>query len=360
MNYLYLSRWSIRKQLVISLGLIIVVSFVSWFFSSYIDHRVVALLLLVSVSIIAMLCDIVPVLAAAIMSALILNLFFIPPHFSLHIDSAEDILMFLMYFFIAMINGVLTHQIRQVEKIARDKEEKANTVKLYNTLLNSLSHELRTPITTILGATDNLILERSKLTEANQISLLDEISDASMRLNQQVENLLNMSRLESGFVRLNLDWCDLTELVYRVLDRLKPNLQQHRVIVDMEDGLPLFRLDSGLIEQVVYNLACNAAVYTPPGSTLIIKASIDRDLCTIIVEDNGNGFPEDEIAKVFDKFYRLQHSKPGGTGLGLSIVRGFVEAHSGQVTLENRYPVGARFIIQIPAETSFLNSLNNE
>jgi two-component system, OmpR family, sensor histidine kinase KdpD len=151
-------------------------------------YRVVALILLVTVSFIAMFYSIAPVMVSAILSALIWNFFFIPPKYTLHIENAEDALMFLMYFIIALVNAVLTNKIRQIEKVTQKRETKENTLKLYNTLLNSLSHELRTPIATIIGATDNLQMQDEKLSKANKKELIDEISKASLRLNRQVEN----------------------------------------------------------------------------------------------------------------------------------------------------------------------------
>jgi two-component system sensor histidine kinase KdpD len=255
-----------------------------------------------------------------------------------------------MYFIIASVNAVLTYKIRQIEKLARQKEEKAKTLRLYNTLLNSLSHEFRTPLATIIGATDNLLEEPSRLSGADSRKLLSEISVASLRLNRQVENLLNMSRLESGFIQPKKEWCDIHELVGSVLRQLAEQLACHTVDMDMEESLALVRLDYGLMEQVLYNLVYNAALYTPENSRIIIRARCHVDTLLILVEDNGAGFPEDEIGKVFDKFYRLQHSRAGGSGLGLSIAKGFVEAHNGTIDLVNRSTGGARFAIKIPVE----------
>jgi two-component system sensor histidine kinase KdpD len=156
-------------------------------------------------------------LVAAVLSALIWNFFFIPPIFTFHIGNAEDLLMFLMYFFISLVNAMLTSRIRKQEIKARDQEEKEKTIALYNTVLTSLSHELRTPIATMIGAVDTLKENKDTLSNENKASLLDEIELASQRLNRQVENLLHMSRLESGIIRLHLDWCDINELVWTVL-----------------------------------------------------------------------------------------------------------------------------------------------
>ncbi|MGZ3885653.1 MAG: sensor histidine kinase, partial [Bacteroidia bacterium] len=265
---------------------------------------------------------------------------------------------------IASVSAALTYKIRQIEKIAREEEEKANAVKLYNILLNSLSHELRTPISTIIGASDNILNDKNKLSEGNKRELVAEISQASLRLNKQVENLLNMSRLESGFIRPKKDWCDVHELVYSVVNQLDEALKNHKVNVELARDLPLVKLDFGLMQQVLNNLVSNAGLYTPDGSQIDIKAGIEKkagvELIRISIEDNGKGFPANEIDKVFQKFYRLKNSKTGGTGLGLSIVKGFVEAHEGTIRLTNVASGGAAFIIEIPVETSYINSQKNE
>ncbi|MCW3104995.1 MAG: histidine kinase [Bacteroidetes bacterium] len=311
-----------------------------------------------------MLFDIFPVLLSALLSALIWDFFFIPPHFTLHIGSTEDMIMLLMYFVIASVNAVLTYKIRQIAKVARDEEEKANAVKLYNILFNSLSHELRTPISTIIGASDNLLNDKNKISESNKRELIYEISQASLRLNKQVENLLNMSRLESGFIQSKKDWCDVHELVHSVINQLDDVLKNHKVKATFSDNLPLFKLDFGLMQQVLNNLISNAAAYTPNGSTIFIHAGINKsssiERFSLSIEDNGKGFPENEIQKVFEKFYRLKDSKTGGTGLGLSIVKGFIEAHQGTITLSNVPTGGSRFTIKIPTETSYLNSQKDE
>ncbi|MGZ4037149.1 MAG: sensor histidine kinase [Bacteroidia bacterium] len=353
----------IRQFLIVFL-LVSGVSAVCYLFPGFIGYKVTAFALLVTVSIIAMIFDIFPVLLSALLSALILDFFFIPPRFNFHIGTTEDSIMLLMYFVIASVSAALTYKIRQIEKIAREEEEKANAVKLYNILLNSLSHELRTPISTIIGASDNILNDKNKLSEGNKRELVAEISQASLRLNKQVENLLNMSRLESGFIRPKKDWCDVHELVYSVVNQLDEALKNHKVNVELARDLPLVKLDFGLMQQVLNNLVSNAGLYTPDGSQIDIKAGIEKkagvELIRISIEDNGKGFPANEIDKVFQKFYRLKNSKTGGTGLGLSIVKGFVEAHEGTIRLTNVASGGAAFIIEIPVETSYINSQKNE
>ncbi len=306
-----------------------------------------------------MLFDILPVLFSAVLSALTWNYFFIPPRFTFHIDKAQDVLMFLLYFVIALVNAVLSFKIRKAESKARDKEEKEKTIKLYNTLLNTLSHELRTPIATIIGAIDTLQISTNKLSPLQQSELLNEMDKASVRLNRQVENLLNMSRLESGFLKIKRDWCDGNELIYAVIQK-QEQVFQTRFRFEPNEKLPLFKLDSGLIEQVLQNLFHNAIQYTPHDAPIEIVIKAENLNCIITVRDHGSGFPTSELESVFEKFYRLPHSKAGGSGLGLSIVKGFVEAHEGEVLLENNPDGGAIFTLIIPAETSFISNLKNE
>jgi two-component system, OmpR family, sensor histidine kinase KdpD len=351
---LFINRISKGRQFIISIALVCIVSLFCYAILNYITYKVVAFLLLVTVSLLAITLDILPVLVAAILSALIWDFFFIPPHFTLHVRSTEDVLLLLMYFIVALVNAVLTYKIRQIEKIARQKEEKANTVKLYNTLLNSLSHELRTPISAIIGATDNLQTNNSRLTASHKNELISEISKASFRLNQQVENLLNMSRLQAGFIQPKKDWCDITEIIYDTVKRVEANKIYQKINISINPNIPLFKIDKGMLDQIIYNLLNNAAIYTGPDCCICIQASSHANMLEIIVEDNGPGFPKEEIKKVFEKFYRLRNSSAGGTGLGLSIVKGFVEALGGSVSLENIDTGGARFTINIKAETSYL------
>jgi len=348
-----------KNQYLTSLLAILSVTAVGVAIEGLVGYRVIAFLLLVTVSILAMFLDIIPVIIAAALSALLWDLLFIPPRFTFAVGTTEDRFLLLMYFIIALIHAVLTYKIREVQKEVRKREEKANAIKFYNTLLNSLSHELRTPITAIIGATDNL-MNADRLSEKDKTELLSEISIASMRLNQQVENLLGMSRLESGVFKIKKDWCDVRELVYTTLQRFEPAIVNYRVSVFIPENLPLFKLDFGLMEQVLHNLISNALQHTEVGTDIIVKADCIDDKLLLTLSDSGKGFPEAEIHRVFDKFYRVQGSRPGGTGLGLSIAKGFVEAHHGKITLTNLPLRGAMFTIEIPTEISYINRLKNE
>jgi two-component system sensor histidine kinase KdpD len=220
--------------------------------------------------------------------------------------------------------------------------------KLYKTLFNSISHELRIPVATIIGASDTLLSQ--SYPEETKVKLYSEINTASIRLNQLIENLLNMSRLESGRISPRLDWCDINDLANKVADNLKQELLPFKLYIVIPASMPLVQIDFGLIEQVLHNLVLNATQNAPQGTSIRLKFFHDNGFLTIQVMDRGAGFPHDDLLLVFNKFYRGKEAKTGGTGLGLSIVKGFIEAHRGTVIAENRQNGGAIFTIKIPVK----------
>ncbi|NHN26801.1 DUF4118 domain-containing protein [Flavobacterium jejuense] len=347
------------NQYLFSVIIIILVSLLSYIFKEIIGYKVVAFILLVTVSLLAMFLRILPTLLAAVLSAIIWNFFFIEPFLTFHIENTEDVFMFIMYFVIAMINAVLTFKIRQIEKIANEKDTKLKSIKLYNTLLDSLSHEFKTPISAIIGSTDALQTNKT-LSETQKEKLIEEVATAVFRLNNQVENLLNMSRLESGIITPKMDWVDIKEIVFKAVRDLKNKGYSQVIKVDSSENIPLFKLDFGLTEQIIYNLLNNATLYTPENSTILVHLFNKENSLFIEIIDEGKGFPNDEITLIFDKFYRLKSSKSGGSGLGLSIVKGFLEAQNGKITVSNRDEGGAKFTIEIETEITTFNSIGNE
>lgn len=360
-----------NNQYLISVLSVALIASLGLIFRDVVDYKIIGYLLLFLVSILAIFLEIKPVLLAAVLGALALDFLFIKPYYTLHVASAEDTLLLLLFFIITLINAVLTHKIKRMQRAIHVKETRANTMKLYNTLLDSLSHELRTPIAAIVGSIDTLQQKDVNLSESSKDNLLNEIEKASMKLNYQVENLLNMSRLESGYIQPKLDWCDVKEIIYNISNRLAEELKQHKLLIKIEENLPLFKLDYGLMEQVLYNLIYNASQYTPSGATIQIEVryEVDADYeshidvirkCVIIISDDGHGFPEAEIDRAFDKFYRMQHSKTGGTGLGLSIVKGFVEVQNGTIILHNSEEGGAVFEMTFTVDCLPVNTVGNE
>ncbi len=333
------------------------VAMICYPFSNYIGYRSVALILLFSVTILSLILPPKPVLIGALCSALIWDFFFIPPFFTLYVSNTEDALMLIMYFVIVIVNTVFTARIKHLQSITQQKEDRANALKLYDTLFQSISHELRTPIATILGASDSLI-ENPQISRNNQIELYQEINGASIRLNNLINSLLNMSRLDSGSMKPHLDWCEMSDLINTVINRFDPSqLNSHVLETSFEQGLPLFKLDFGLMEQAIYNIIYNAIIYTPEQTKIKIDVRKVKGECVIMISDTGNGFPKEDLINVFEKFYRTKGSRTGGLGLGLSISKGFVMAHNGTISIENQVGSGAKFTIQIPAKSCYPNDI---
>ena len=464
-------------------------------------YHLVSFILLFMVSILATFMGIGPVFLASALSALVWNYFFIPPNLTFHIDKAEDILMFGMFFIVALLNGIFTTRVRRQEQLAVERERRTNALfqlsgrlsgasgmdevltvaiaeikshfslepffilqdgnkvlhtagrlrkdrklspleyqvaewsfthlkpagahtttlpeteqtffplagsqvnpgvlavklekplhgdqkvlwetflaqitsalereflgelaqkarfldesdRLYKTLFSSISHELRIPVATIMGASDTL-LNSAHPSEIQHV-LMNEVFTASLRLNRLIENLLNMSRLESGLLSVRLDWHDINDLVNKVTEDLRDELRPYTLVVSVQENMPLVRIDFGLMEQVLYNLLYNATQYAPVASEIHLDIRHEGGRLIMQVTDSGPGLPEEDLPKVFSKFYRAEGSLTGGLGLGLSIVRGFVEAHNGQVTAENITGEGARFSLLIPSENPDIENL---
>lgn len=485
------------SQYLILITCVLVTSIICYLIRSVIGYEAVSFILLFLISFLSLFFGTGPILVASTLSALIWDYFFIPPQFTLHFEKPVDMLMLIMFFIIALLNGILTSRVRRQEKKIRIREERTQALyqltrelnmatgteevtkvaiksiqkyfkiasaillknesdqlekqvkhesviklsenewsiaswvfrhsakagkhtdtlpsseytfyplkgykdnmgvivislsklftqgeeefweafisqisgkyereflrntarkayvlnesdKLYKTLFNSISHELRIPVATIMGASDTLLSQ--KYPEETKVKLYSEINTAAVRLNRLIENLLNMSRLESGRITPHPDWCDVHDLANTVADNLNLELIPFRLTTVIPPDMPLVYIDFGIIEQVLHNLVLNATQNAPVGSNIRLKFFYDNDSLSIQVMDRGQGFPESELEFIFNKFYRGKDAQAGGTGLGLSIVKGFVESHHGTVTAENRQNGGAIFTIKIP--TKILN-----
>jgi len=480
----------INQYLIVSF-FVLLTSIGCYFTMDITGYQVVSCILLFMVSILALFYGTGPILYAAALSALIWDYFFIPPQYTFLIQKPLDILLLIMFFIIALLNGILTSKVRRQEKRTRIREERTNALyqltkelnsvsgfdnvisvatryinkyfgleclifakdengkmetnepgekmmfpedeksiiswviknsskagkntdtlpsnertyypltgsyetlgvvtvkqdrkftygeeqfwdsslaqiagkyerelllktarkayiiseseKLYKTLFNSISHELRIPISTIMGATETLLDQT--LTETTRTDLCQEINIASVRLNRLVENLLNMSRLESGRIALHPDWCDVQDLVNAVSKSLKAELLPFRFNVNIPKDNTLIFIDFGLMEQALHNLVLNATQHAPKNSVIELNIKPTEKNVTFEVSDCGAGFSDEELSHVFEKFYRGKEAKSGGTGLGLSIVKGFAEAHHGTATAINKPEGGALFRITIP------------
>jgi two-component system sensor histidine kinase KdpD len=240
-------------------------------------------------------------------------------------------------------------RVRLVEQ-ARQAELLEATEKLQTALLNSISHDLRTPLVSITGALSSL--EEGPVMDAEvQHGLIQTAREEAHRLNRLVGNLLDMTRLEAGALRVHNEASDVEDLIGSTLEQFGSRLDDHPVSVDLPDDLPLVPMDFVLIEQVLLNIIDNALKYSPAGSPVEIRGRVERAYLEISVADRGVGIPAEDLLKVFDKFYRVQ--RPGnisGTGLGLSISKGIVEAHGGSIQAEHQPGGGTIISIKLPLE----------
>jgi two-component system sensor histidine kinase KdpD len=225
---------------------------------------------------------------------------------------------------------------------------KAETESLRNTLLSSISHDLRTPLSAITGAATTLLQKDVAFDKNTRAELLQTIQEEAEHLNRIIKNVLDMTRLESGAIRLNKEWQPLEEIVGAVLNRLGDRLNDHPVTVKLQGNLPLIPFDSLLLEQVFMNLFDNAIKYSPPGTPLELSASESFYTVTVELADRGPGIPPGEEDHIFDKFVRGR-SSGGGVGLGLAICRTIISAHGGKIWAENREGGGAVFRFTLPA-----------
>lgn len=415
----------------------------------------ISLIYLLTVVLLALRFNRWAVLMAAAMSAVLWNFLFIPPRFTFHIESAEDMLMFGMYFVVALVMGHLTNQLRRREEAERQREQRTAALnrllqhlaasasledglaravgevdalfgsrttmilddtptaedelvlplrtatehlgalvvrlpvgriltpnerelletfasqvavfierhrlmasaqraqlaeeseRLHRTVLDSVSHELKTPLAVIRAATDGLEPQLTDVPLGR--TFLEEIQAANRRLNRIVGNLLEIARIEAGRLTLNLEWGDARELLESAADQVRNEISRGRIEIVAPADLPSVRLDFRLIEQALCNLLLNAVAHSRADTPIRMSAEVNQGTLVLQVSDRGTGLAPGEEEKVFGKFYRGAGANPGGTGLGLSIVAGIVRAHHGEVSAANNVDGGATFTIRVPA-----------
>jgi two-component system sensor histidine kinase KdpD len=245
---------------------------------------------------------------------------------------------------LAIERARLAEQTRQTEMLEI-------TDKLQNALLNSISHDLRTPLVSITGALSSLTNDQVTLDETARRSLIETASEEADRLNRLVGNLLDMTRLESGAMHVKRDACDLQDLIGTSLEEVGARLGDRSVTVDVPDDLPLVSMDFVLIERVLVNVIDNGLKYSQPVSPIEIRAHMAGAFVEITVADRGVGIPAEDLTRIFDKFYRVQRpDNVNGTGLGLAISKGIVDAHGGFISAENRPGGGTIITIALPVE----------
>lgn len=220
---------------------------------------------------------------------------------------------------------------------------------LRRALLQSVSHELKTPLSAVQAGID--AMARQTDGDGKIQRTLREVQVAVRRLHRVINNLLNMTRIESGVIQPKLDWCDVGELIQAAIELAGEAVGEHHIAIDMDQSLPMVKIDQPLLEQCLCNLLLNSAAYSPPGTGITIRAQLREEQLILSVLDEGKGIRQEDLRRIFDVFYRGPEASPAGTGLGLAIVDGFVRAHGGSVRAANRQTGGAEFVITIPVET---------
>jgi len=261
-------------------------------------------------------------------------------------DDQQVLLTFANHAALALERARLTDEATHIAVLARSDE-------LKSALLSAVSHDLRTPLASIKASVTGLLQEDIVWSRADERDLLMAIDEETDRLTRIVSNLLDLTRIEAGVLKPQLEWNDIAELLDDVATRARASMPQHELVVDVQDDLPAIRFDYVEIAQVLVNLLENAARYSPPGTTIELAArgSIKEVGIELSIADRGIGIPLGEETRVFNTFYRIA-ARPNdiGTGIGLSICQGIVRAHGGEIWVERREGGGSIFRVLLPRE----------
>lgn len=303
----------------------------------------VALVYLLGVVLVALRFGRGPVIAVSLLNVAAFNYFFVPPRGTFHVDDPQYLLTFAMMLAVGLVISGLTDRVRARAKAQAALEIVAETERVRSALLASISHDLRTPLAVITGSASTLAERGERLSADERAALAQSIYQQARDVSELVTKVLQMTRLESGAIRLERDWGSLNEIAEAVLRRLRDRLATHLMMVDLPDNLPLVRVDAALLEQVIGNLLENAARHTPPRTLVRLRAQVAGGDVVVSVEDFGPGLPEGELEHVFDKFHR-------GAGLGLAICRAIVQLHRGRIWAERLPGVGTAFRFALPVE----------
>jgi K+-sensing histidine kinase KdpD len=319
-----------------------------------------------------------PALLAALLGVVCFNLFFLPPVYTFTIADPQNWVALAAFLITALVVGELSARAkrraqeseagrREIERLyneyraaaerARQAEVFEQGERLKSALLDAVTHDLRTPLTSIKAAVTTL-LDQAEVTlddEARR-EFFEVINEEADRLNHFVENMVELARIEAGAVSLRRRWSSVEEIVTMARERAEALTRGHRLEVELESELPVARVDASLIAEVLYSLIDNAVKYSPAGSRIKISARrAENEMIMIAVEDEGRGIPAELRERVFDKFFRATTEgaaslgRPMGLGMGLAIARGIVEAHGGRIWVESGAGgVGSRVAFTVP------------
>jgi two-component system sensor histidine kinase KdpD len=292
---------------------------------------------------------------ASILSVATFDFCFVPPYLTFVVADRQYLFTFAVMLITALTTSNLTLRVRRHADEAKHAWERVESEFMRNVLLSGISHDLRTPLAAITGAVTSLIETGSRLSADSRTELLETIHSQSLRMERLVNNLLDMTRLESGTLQLKRHWQHLQECIGAAVRNFEPRLGEREVRVSIPVDLPLVLIDDSAMEQIVGNLLDNAVNHAPAQHPIEIAARSEGQNIVIEVLDRGPGLPAGAERRVFEKFFRAAASERSGTqgvGLGLAICKGLVEAHGGQITAFNRDGGGAVFRITLPIPAS--------
>ena len=354
-------------------------------FSHHVNPTTVALALLAIVLFLAMAWGPRPAILASLLGGASFNFFFLPPVHTFTISEPQNWIALFAFLVTAITVGQLSaHARRQADEansarqeierlyhelqdtFERSSQAKAlkQSERLKTALLDAVTHDLRTPLTSIKASVTTLLDDQRSMRNRDQAGqlgdegrqeMLEVIDEEADRLDQFIEGLMELARIEAGELQLKKHWSSIDEIIMAAMKRAEPRTRKHQIELWLDQELPPINVDERALVEVVYVLVDNAANYSPPNSVIRVSAkSGSSDTVRIVVEDEGPGIESDLRERVFKKFYRAQsegeQKKPPGTGMGLAIAQGIVEAHGGRIWIEGAEGGGARFNVELSTD----------
>ncbi len=336
---------------ILSLAIVGLVFFLEWHTQTLFVLTDLIIFCLLAVVLVAIRWGHGPAIVTSVASALAFDFFFVLPQMSFGTFSQHDLITIGGFLMVGIITSTLTVKVRESIVKAQQIELLREKEKLYATLLNSVSHDLKTPLASISATLSNLLYNNKALDERTREQLIETAYGESGRLNQLVENLLDMARVEGGTLKLSLKPCEINDFIgFSLRQFSEKQIDKRPINIRIMEKLPELPIDYALMTKVLVNIIDNAIKYSPrDDSPVDIEAKQVGDKLQIEIADEGLGIPENDLNRVFDKFYRVDRSqKIPGTGLGLSICKGIVEAHQGKIYAKRRHPKGTRIVILLP------------
>jgi K+-sensing histidine kinase KdpD len=321
----------------------------NWLLARWLSLTDLAMIYLLGVVIAAAYLPVGAAIVGAILSLLSFDFFFVPPVLTLTFADKEHLITGLILLAVGVITSALAGEMRRQARAATQAEMLAREEQLRSSLLASISHDLRTPLAVIAGSASTLRENRDRLSKEEQDEMLNTIFDGARSMSVEISDVLEMTRLNAGPVKLNLQWYPLEELIGAALERCKEKLVKHRVAVKAPADMPLVRVDGVLFEKLLVNLLENGAKHTPPGTQVSVVVTRSSSAIEVRVEDDGPGLPYPTTERVFQKFERgSTEGATTGSGLGLAICEAIAKLHGISIVGRNRPERGAEFVVSIP------------